>query len=50
MSKLKQIPKTIEVGVYWYEDDNGVIQFDYDEMLNEFETKFSDLEKTNQDE
>ena len=43
MDKQKQIPKTIEIEVYWYEDDNGEIQFDIDEMANEFENKLNEL-------
>jgi len=43
--KEQDIPTKIEVGVYWYRDDEtGEIQFDFEEMANEFELKLSELD------
>lgn len=42
--KEKDIPTKIEVGVYWYKDDDGKIQFDFEEMADEFEMKLSELD------
>lgn len=47
MVEQKQIPAKIEVEVYYYIDDNGVVQFDIDEMTNEFESKLVELEQIN---
>ena len=41
----KDIPTKIEVGVYWYEDDEtGKIHFDFEEMADEFEARLSELD------
>ena len=41
----KNIPTKIEVGVYWYKDEEtGEIHFDFEEMANEFENKLSELD------
>jgi hypothetical protein len=41
----KNIPTKIEVGVYWYQDEEtGEIHFDFEEMANEFEQKLADLD------
>ena len=41
----KDIPAKIEVGVYWYKDEEtGKIQFDFEEMANEFEQRLSELD------
>ena len=40
----KNIPTKIEVGVYWYEDEDGKIHFDFEEMADEFENKLSELD------
>lgn len=36
-------PLQIEVGVYYYEDENGIPVFDEEEMRREFENKLGDL-------
>lgn len=42
----KNIPTKIEVGVYWYHDEEtGKIHFDFEEMANEFEQELSKLDK-----
>ena len=38
-------PETIEVGVYWYEDEDGKIVFDVEEMQREFEWKLKKITK-----
>lgn len=41
----KDIPAKIEVGVYWYKDeDTGEIHFDFEEMADEFEQRLSELD------
>ena len=41
----KEIPTTINVSVYWYQDEEtGKIHFDFEEMANEFENKLSELD------
>jgi hypothetical protein len=41
----KDIPAKIEVGVYWYKDEEtGEIHFDFEEMANEFEQRLSELD------
>lgn len=35
--------KTIDVGIYYYTDDNGKKVYDTEEMTNEFETKLKAL-------
>jgi hypothetical protein len=43
--KEKDIPTKIEVGVYWYKDDDtGKIHFDFEEMADEFEMRLSELD------
>lgn len=42
---IKNIPTKIEIGVYWYEDENGVIHYDFEEMADEFEQELSKLDK-----
>jgi hypothetical protein len=43
--KEKNIPTKIEVEVYWYKDEEtGKIEFDFEEMANEFEQKLSELD------
>jgi hypothetical protein len=37
--------QTIEVGVYYYLDDNGNKVYDFDEMMNEFELELKRLSK-----
>lgn len=52
MAKKKQIkeediPAKIEVGVYWYKDEEtGEIHFDFEEMADEFEMKLSELDES----
>ena len=42
----KNIPGKIEVGVYWYIDEKtGKINFDFEEITNEFEQELSKLDK-----
>lgn len=45
MEKEKFPPVSIVVGVYWYEDDDGSIVFDEEEMLREYEDKVNELKK-----
>ena len=40
----KAIPTTIEVGVYYYMDEDGKPVFDLEEMQREFETKLEKLQ------
>ena len=41
----KDIPGKIEVGVYWYQDEEtGEIHFDFEEMADEFEMRLSELD------
>lgn len=41
----KDIPGKIEVGVYWYKDEEtGKIHFDFEEMADEFEMRLSELD------
>ena len=43
--KEKELPPTkVEIGVYWYEDENGKIVFDIEEMENELKTKIAIIE------
>lgn len=44
MENEKMPPQTIEIGVYWYKDDDGKIVFDTEEMQREFEQKIKELE------
>ena len=46
-SKENQIPTKIEIGVYWYQDENGKVHYDFEEMANEFEDKLSQLNPNN---
>jgi hypothetical protein len=43
-SKANQVPTKIEIGVYWYQDENGKVHYDFEEMANEFEDKLSQLD------
>jgi len=38
-----KIPLTIEVGVYYYIDENNKIVYDEEEMTREFENKLKEL-------
>ena len=38
-------PEIIEIGVYWYEDEDGKIVFDVEEMQREFEWKLKKITK-----
>tara|TARA_B100000029_G_scaffold152223_1_gene147252 strand:- start:340 stop:537 length:198 start_codon:yes stop_codon:yes gene_type:complete len=38
--------KKIQVGIYYYEDDDGNKVYDFEEMADEFEQKLSELDKT----
>lgn len=41
------IPTKIEVNVCWYKDEEtGKINFDFDEMADEFEKKLSELDNS----
>ena len=33
----------IEIGIYYYEDEDGNKVYDYEEMANEFENKLSEI-------
>ena len=45
--KEQDIPTKIEVGVYWYKDDEtGEIHFDFEEMADEFELRLSELDSS----
>ena len=45
MENEKMPPQKIEIGVYWYKDEEtGKIEFDFEEMANEFEQKLSELD------
>lgn len=43
MDENQTPPDTIEVGVYWYEDEDGKIIYDVEEMKREFEWKLIKL-------
>jgi hypothetical protein len=43
MENEKMPPQTIEIGVYWYKDDDGKIVFDTEEMQRELEQKIKDI-------
>jgi hypothetical protein len=45
MKKDKNPPIVIEVGVYWYKDDDGNIVYDTEEMQREFDEKLKKLEE-----
>lgn len=47
MENQNEIPRNIQVEVYYYLDDNGRIQFDIEEMTAEFENKLNQLETLN---
>jgi hypothetical protein len=42
--KSREIPTTIDVGVYYYMDEDGKPVFDLEEMQREFETKLEKLQ------
>jgi hypothetical protein len=43
--KKGTIPESINVGVYYYEnEETGKIEFDFEEMADEFERKLSELD------
>lgn len=44
MKKEKTPPQSIEIGVYWYEDDDGNIIFDEEEMRKEFENRLMEIQ------
>ena len=44
-TSLPPYDQKIEVGVYWYQDEEtGEIVYDFEEMANEFENKLSELD------
>jgi hypothetical protein len=45
MKNKTNIPECIEIEVYWVEDDEGNIQFEEDEMRDEFERKMKELKE-----
>jgi len=45
-NKKELPPVNITIGVYWYEDDDGSIVFDEEEMRKEFETKLEAIQIT----
>lgn len=45
MKEEKSPPTTIEIGVFWYKDDEGNYVFDTEEMQREFEEKLDELLK-----
>jgi hypothetical protein len=47
MENQNEIPRNIQVEIYYYIDDNGQIQFDIEEMTAEFENKLNQLETLN---
>tara|TARA_R100000697_G_C5400380_1_gene185111 strand:+ start:27 stop:206 length:180 start_codon:yes stop_codon:yes gene_type:complete len=40
---LEEIMSNIEIGIYYYEDEDGNKVYDYEEMANEFENKLSEI-------
>ena len=40
---LEKIMSNIEIGIYYYEDEDGNKVYDYEEMANEFENKLSEI-------
>jgi hypothetical protein len=43
----KDIPTKIEVNVHWYKDEEtGEINFDFEEMADEFEQRLSELDSS----
>lgn len=43
--QLPPFDQKIEVGVYWYQDEEtGKIVYDFEEMANEFEQRLSELD------
>jgi hypothetical protein len=50
MAKKAALPphnQKIEVGVYWYQDEEtGKIHYDFEEMADEFERKLSELDSS----
>ncbi|MEY4572158.1 MAG: hypothetical protein RLZ10_1384 [Bacteroidota bacterium] len=45
MKEEKSPPLLIEIGVYWYKDEEGNCVFDTEEMQKEFEEKLDELSK-----
>ena len=40
---LEENLSNIEIGIYYYEDEDGNKVYDYEEMANEFENKLSEI-------
>ena len=40
---MEKIMSNIELGIYYYEDEDGNKVYDYEEMANEFENKLSEI-------
>ena len=40
---LEENMSNIEIGIYYYEDEDGNKVYDYEEMANEFENKLSEI-------
>ena len=40
---MEKIISNIEIGIYYYEDEDGNKVYDYEEMANEFENKLSEI-------
>lgn len=40
-----KIPETLEIGVYWYEDDDGTIHFDAECMYEELDSRLEELKE-----
>ena len=40
---MEKIMSNIEIGIYYYEDEDGNKVYDYEEMANEFENKLSEI-------
>lgn len=43
--KADKVPDTIEIGVYWYEDDNGKLVFDTECMYEELDSRLEELKE-----
>ena len=44
MKNKKNVPEFIKVPVLWYENEDGNMCFDFEEMANEFENKLAELD------
>ena len=44
--KTKTMENVIEVGIYYYVDENGTKVYDTEEMTREFEQKLSELDES----